>query len=407
MPYLYGLINSTIYRALNAGLGHVYFIPGAHHGSDFSFWMRADWLDELGLKEPTTLDELYNVMVAFKKKAGDGGTAMQVNLTGPVAYETFAPIFAAFGTSYRLEYLKVDSDKVSVPAVSENTLEALKYINKLYREGLINSDFASLKDAVDARNKYLLSGKAGMAFGSGAWLNDVTIAKIPGGKARIIGAKPVTTPGYNVFAYLQGVTNYPVTAISANTKDPKKLLEVIEYMNSREGRELMIAGIKGVHYGSLSAYGVYDRIMENYVKDYDPATFGVNIPWGLEFTTTVNGYIPVTEYKTFEEAYDNRQIFVEKSQASSAYNLKNVIKWGSAWSNTSYKLANVNIASVVDIRTKLNNDAIAVYFLKIITESDPSKIDGLWREYLTTAKNIGVDTYAKAYQDYYDANVKK
>ena len=34
--------------------------------------IRRDWLDKLGLKMPTTMDELYTVMKAFKEKEPDG-----------------------------------------------------------------------------------------------------------------------------------------------------------------------------------------------------------------------------------------------------------------------------------------------------------------------------------------------
>ena len=45
-------------------------------------WIRQDWLDKLGLERPTTMEELYDVMVAFKTQDPDGnGVDDTVGLT--------------------------------------------------------------------------------------------------------------------------------------------------------------------------------------------------------------------------------------------------------------------------------------------------------------------------------------
>ena len=39
-------------------------------------WLRQDWLDTLGLEAPKTLDELKEIMTAFKEYAGEGSIGM-------------------------------------------------------------------------------------------------------------------------------------------------------------------------------------------------------------------------------------------------------------------------------------------------------------------------------------------
>jgi ABC-type glycerol-3-phosphate transport system substrate-binding protein len=365
-------------------------------------WVRKDWMDTLGIAEPKTLNDFYNMLVAFKSLTGENGAPMQASLATPIAMENLFPIYSAFGVTHRLEYFKIDNGKLSIPAASNDMLTALKFLNRLYREGLLNSDFASLKDGNDARSKYFAAGKAGVLFGSGAWLNDTSVSNFSGGDAVVVGLPPFVASGYKPYPYINGVTNYPTSALSKDCKDPKKALEVLEYINSRPGRELLICGIKGIHYNTLTSDGIFDRNMENYSKDYDSGIYGINIPWGLEFATTCNGYIPVSGYKNFEEAYTNRQIYIEKSMSSSAYNLKSVIAWGNAWANPGYEMAGVNISSVASIATRINNDALAVYYLKIILEPRPENIDGLWAQFQSTVKDIGIDAYLAAYQEYYD-----
>jgi len=42
-------------------------------------WLRQDWMDELGLKAPETLDELKSILKAFQDHAGSGGTGLALS----------------------------------------------------------------------------------------------------------------------------------------------------------------------------------------------------------------------------------------------------------------------------------------------------------------------------------------
>ena len=39
-------------------------------------WLRQDWMDELGLEAPKTIDDLKGIMDAFMEKVGDGAVGM-------------------------------------------------------------------------------------------------------------------------------------------------------------------------------------------------------------------------------------------------------------------------------------------------------------------------------------------
>ena len=68
--------------------GKIYSLPVVnecyHATVPTKFWMNQTWLDNLGLKQPTTLDELYNVLVAFRDQDanGNGDPSDEIPLAG-------------------------------------------------------------------------------------------------------------------------------------------------------------------------------------------------------------------------------------------------------------------------------------------------------------------------------------
>ena len=54
--------------------GNIYSFPGVYDPefksvlSSAKMWVKQSWLDELGLKEPQTTDDFYNMLKAFKEK---------------------------------------------------------------------------------------------------------------------------------------------------------------------------------------------------------------------------------------------------------------------------------------------------------------------------------------------------
>lgn len=73
--------------AITAPDGNIYALPSIndcyHCSMAQKMWIYKPWLDKLGLDVPTTTDELYTVLKAFKDKDPNGnGKADEVPLTG-------------------------------------------------------------------------------------------------------------------------------------------------------------------------------------------------------------------------------------------------------------------------------------------------------------------------------------
>ena len=134
--------------AITAPDGNIYGLPRLnecyHCTYSQKYWMNKEWLDKLGLKVPTTTDELYTVLKAFKTQDPNGnGKHDEIPLTGaPNKYVWNGNIDAFMMNSFIYndndKYLTVKDGKVDFAANKPEWKEGLAYMNKLYKDGLID-----------------------------------------------------------------------------------------------------------------------------------------------------------------------------------------------------------------------------------------------------------------------------
>ncbi|TXK84568.1 extracellular solute-binding protein [Paenibacillus sp. N3.4] len=172
-PNLSGKISATAWELTKMQDGGNYGIPRPRPSEGDSFFMiRKDWLDNLGLKVPTTTDELYNVMKSFAEKDPDRNGK---NDTVPFAASVDADKMASLGplessfTKTNGKWKLQDNKLVYTPLLPE-TRSSLEYLNKAYKEKLIPEDFASLKptqvtDLFKSGKAGILTEKAGTVLG--------------------------------------------------------------------------------------------------------------------------------------------------------------------------------------------------------------------------------------------------
>ena len=113
--------------------------------------VRQDWLDQLGLEQPRTLDEIYNVMVAFRDEdpAGNGeGNTLGLSTAGTYDIQ---PFMSAEGI--HPGYVEVDGAR-TIPYATEAAIPVYEWLAKLYAEGLYDQNFATAETS-DMRNLFL------------------------------------------------------------------------------------------------------------------------------------------------------------------------------------------------------------------------------------------------------------
>ncbi|NOU74574.1 extracellular solute-binding protein [Paenibacillus sp. LMG 31458] len=246
--------------------GKVYAIPrGWGFGSALA--IRKDWLDKLKLPVPKTIDEYYAVLKAFANQDPDGNgqkdtLGVGAYFGGGSGYQTFIHFFAAYGVP--IGRGKMVDGKVLPWVLQPGFMDAIKFLNKLNKEGLMDPEFATISNLKEFEK--LWNGKMG-AFDftpNGTTQNWLTrYVENPKPEFEYTVIKGPNNQGGTLNLYLED--SGPWMHISKSSKHPVEVMKVLDFLISDEGDKLTWAGIEGKHYN-----------MENgkfsWIKPYDDAT---------------------------------------------------------------------------------------------------------------------------------------
>ena len=223
--------------------------------------VRDDWCEELGLELPETADEFYNMLKAFKEEKG-------VEIPFCVSTSTIGALLnngivtSPFGLVTMDTY--VDNGKVEIGYARQEFKEVLAWFRKLYEEGLLDPNFATVDQETITAN--MLTGKAGASAGAcgsilGTWLTtnkDVEDYSLAGTKNLV--AKRGDTPMYG--HYNNDVVG-SVASITTSCENPEKVAQFFNYGYTEEGHMLYNFGIEGESYEMQDGKPVYTDLVLN------------------------------------------------------------------------------------------------------------------------------------------------
>ncbi|MCD9020730.1 extracellular solute-binding protein [Cohnella silvisoli] len=249
--------------------GKIYGIPyqgGPGAGYRWNLVLRKDYLEAMGASVPQTLDEYYNLLKKVKAEKPDviplGGYTAQIGQT-KFANNSFDNVFGAFGVTPGF-FTETDG-KFGNYDIDPRMKEALLFLQKMYAEGLIDKEFATIKE--EQLRAKLYSGKLFSWMGWWSTPNDydtqVETNELIKSK-KLKADEKLPDQSEQPFKYLSltgslvgsdgkavapmGAPFSQMTAISAKTKDPKKVLAIIEQSLSPENQMLTVWGIEGEDY---------------------------------------------------------------------------------------------------------------------------------------------------------------
>lgn len=229
--------------------GRLYGIPVWCSPQRMNFVVRQDWLDNLDLEAPTTLDELYTVMKAFVEDDPDGNGVDDTYAYAGCGLEGFEPIFGAFGfTGVAHSYWFEDEDGQLKPsALHPNAPEALALLNQWYEEGLIDPEFVIMKNDSELNDK-AMKNQWGFVY---RWWTyepkiEMELQKVdPNVKfARI--APPVGPYGDSA---VRGVSlTNGVVVMLKTAKNVDACLRLLDWYHTEEGMMTTYTGVEGLHW---------------------------------------------------------------------------------------------------------------------------------------------------------------
>ncbi len=222
--------------------------------------IRQDWLNALGLEVPETTEEFFEVMRAFTFDDPDGngeqdtiGYGMGINNMGRGIYEAFDMGFFA----------PTVVDGEVVPSIlNPNYLDMVKYLNEMYKAGVIEPDFVTMP-WLDVANRLWIGDYGAFAFSpigtTNNWMSRYTEDPKPEFVYTILRA-----PGATGGAEFTPLETGSMTVINADTENPEAAMQLLNYFCTIEGNTVAHLGLEGTHFeynddGSTSWLPPYDE----------------------------------------------------------------------------------------------------------------------------------------------------
>lgn len=131
-------------------------------------WIRADWLEKLGLAEPKTMDELVAVMEAFVAADFDGN-GVQDSIGMGISKDLWGGLFGMRGFFNAYEsfpgiWVEDAEGKLVYGSTLPTTKDALAKLHEMYEKGLIDPEFG-VKDGGKVA-EFTTNDKCGVLYGA-------------------------------------------------------------------------------------------------------------------------------------------------------------------------------------------------------------------------------------------------
>ena len=212
-----------------------------------SLWIRGDWLDELGLDMPTTLEDYAEVLQAFREEKPGRDDAVAMTGKGLGAFDL---VYGAYELS-QPNTLYASGGQVVDGYNDPNMPEALEYVRSLIADGLVDPDLFSLGSA-EARDRALQGGAGAIHI---SWDQMTKPEFVAAGEAAQPDAEwrmldVLNGPGKeggmpsNSYGSVQGIP----ASVGEDEERLDALLTYLNYLGTDEGSRLVMFGIEGTHY---------------------------------------------------------------------------------------------------------------------------------------------------------------
>jgi putative aldouronate transport system substrate-binding protein len=319
-PYLTAVLkgNADYDRAVKTDNGSYFAFPFIRGHTALltsrGLMIRQDWLNELGLQMPTTIDEWHTVLTAFKTQKG---------VQSPFSFE-YGSLndVLGFALAYNAPpgWFIGDDGKVHFGPIENGRRDYLSTFSRWYKEGLVDQDVATLQmEQVAAK---MTSGRAGSSMGwmgsrLGVWTNaarptnpSFTLAPAP---------FPVVNKGDSP---KMGSTELPFSnsgscAITASSKNITLAARVLDWAYGDEGHMFYNFGIEGESYNMVNGYPAYtDWILKN------PSGWPIAQSLGAYVRSVYNG--PFVQDLRYFEQY---MVLPEQQNAIKVWTIEGSLKY--------------------------------------------------------------------------------
>ncbi len=394
MPY----VKDTI----TAPDGNIYAMPAPNEGFHAMFmqkmWIYKPWLDKLGLAMPTTTEEFYNVLQAFKTKDPNGnGKADEIPFSGsPTGYLTQVHNFLLNSFTYSpMSWLTANNGKIEVPYNKPEWKEGLKYLRRLYADGLMDAqaltqDGNQLKQLGENPDVPILGAVSTLHMGeftqffgeSGRWLEYVAVPPLKG------PAGVQVTP-YDPY----GVLNTGAYVITKDAKNPEAAFRLLDFMYNTETTLRSSYGEPGSEWewakdGEIGING--EQAVWKALKSWGNVQ---NVHWSLSGPIFNPSTLRLSQVDDPTNPLE-KMLYTETKEKYDPY------KAGLDQIVPPLYLSDEDSSEIADLQLTLHNRANEMLVRSITGDVD---IDKEWDAYVSSLNDMNLARYLELYQKAYDA----
>jgi len=220
--------------------GHIYGVFSTQQGGPLPV-LRQDWLDNLGLEVPTTLDEFEAVLRAFTfdDPTGTGADTFGLTFAGGPMFD-LQPFFSYAGLRGR--YTIAEDGTRTIEYATEAAIPVLEWLNGLYEEGILDPNFVT-NDTATMR-EMMLTDQVGMVTDWDAWVGLYNNTRLNDDPDTDFVARGIAgVPGPNGIMVRRGDPN--IWVIPNNAANVEGAIEFLEFWHTYEGNILGTLGPVG------------------------------------------------------------------------------------------------------------------------------------------------------------------
>ncbi|MBB4823390.1 putative aldouronate transport system substrate-binding protein [Sporosarcina luteola] len=349
-------------------------------------WVMQEWLDNLGLKEPETTEEFYQMLKAFKEQDPNGnGKADELGWGGGYGINEFISYLrGSFGLNKQgsmninLDFKPGTEEFRFVPSTDEYK-EMLAYLHKLYSEGLMNQDvFTTTPQEFTAE-----SAKGN--YGALNSIDPAELLKIDGYVGLPVLEGPHGERAYNTVS--NGLGNMGMFVLTDKAKNPEAMVRWMDYFYGDEGNKMFFMGFEGVTYEEDSAGNF--KYLETITDNPD----GLNMDQAIsQYLTWPGGYYPGIVRQKFFQGAESKENSTLNAEKVKPYRIKD-----------EDILPGINYTVEESERVSAIMTDIQTYVDEMTASFITGKADlGKWDEYLKTLDKMGVNDYLEIAQGAYE-----
>ena len=280
--------NPEIKSAISAANGELYYIPYLPDGKyGRAYFIRTDWLKKLKLKTPENVDELYDVLVAFRDQDPNGNGKKDEIPFFDRDWEEMLRLVTLWdgrssGSDTRHDF-HVHEGEMRHGYTGIGYKNGIRNLAKWYKEKLIDPEIFTRGSR---SREYLLSENLGGMthdwFASTSGYNVSMADKVPGFELKAF-APPASISGKRIEEHRRTPVKPEGWAITMANKHPVETIKYFDFFFSEEGRRMANFGIEGKHYDMIDGKAIFKPEVLNADKPINAQMWsvGAQIPRGF------------------------------------------------------------------------------------------------------------------------------